>query len=486
MMQRLISGLPISGEAPAGLEIGGIAYDSRVVREGDLFVAWKGDHFDGASFASAAIERGAVAVLSSPPARSADVPWLTAEDPRRLMSPLAAKLFGHPDREMRIVGVTGTNGKSTVIALLASILSAAGEATGRLGTLGYHFDGEVFPGERTTPEAVDLFRTLRQMRDLGAEAISMEVSSHALAQGRVDDLGLDAALFTNLSRDHFDFHRNFDSYFEAKRGIFDRLKPGGRAVVNIDDPYGRRLVRELGDACTFGAGGQVAPLRLDLSMEGVNARLETPRGEIEISSPLLGRYNAENLLAAVAGAEALGIEHEAIRTGLAECRPIPGRLQAVGNGDPFPVYVDFAHTPAALEAALQSVREFTGRRVILLFGCGGDRDPGKRFEMGKVAGENADLAIVTSDNPRSEDPLEIIAAVKAGIVESGNQNYRIVPDRREAIRRAVAIANENSVVLLAGKGHESFQIIGDRRLPLSDRDEALAALEERIGATDAG
>jgi UDP-N-acetylmuramoyl-L-alanyl-D-glutamate--2,6-diaminopimelate ligase len=485
MMQRLISGLPVSGETPAGLDITGIAYDSRVARSGDLFVAWRGDRFDGAAFAPAAVENGAVAVLAASPGEIAGVPWLTAEDPRRLMSPLAARLYGHPDRELRVVGVTGTNGKSTTIALLAAILEEAGEPTGRLGTLGYHFADRTFPGERTTPEAVDLFRTLRRMRDLGAEAICMEVSSHALAQGRVDDLGLVAALFTNLTRDHFDFHGDFDHYFASKRRIFDLLRPGGRAVVNLDDPWGARLVAELDAPLTFGEAGDVRPLELDLTMSGIRAVIATPRGTFAISSPLVGRYNAENLLAAVAGAEALEVPHPAVAEAVAGCGPIEGRLEAVGDGEPFPIYIDFAHTPAALDAALRSVREFTGRRVIVLFGCGGDRDPGKRVEMGRVAGELADRSILTSDNPRTEDPLEIIAEVERGLAESGNRNYEVVPDRPKAIRRAVAEADERSVVVLAGKGHEDYQIIGDRLLPQSDRHEALAALEERFGSSNA-
>jgi UDP-N-acetylmuramoyl-L-alanyl-D-glutamate--2,6-diaminopimelate ligase len=502
-LDELVAGLPIAAppEASAAerapVEVAGISHDSRQVAPGDLFVTWSGDRHDGRVFASEAVRRGAVAVLADGPAPEATpgaaVPWLVAKAPRRLLAPLAARLYGHPDRELVTVGVTGTNGKSTTVALVASVLEAAGVPTAVLGTLGYRFREHRFSGERTTPEGDALFRMLRQVRERGGDAVAMEVASHALAQGRVDGAGFDVAVFTNLTRDHLDFHRDFESYYAAKRSLFDRLKPAGKAVVGIDDPYGQRVVRELGDLSdhagllTFGEQGDVAPARVTLDAAGIRGTLRTPRHGLDFSSPLLGRYNLLNILAAVAAAEALGVDPEAIAAGLAAQGPLPGRMEPVERGQPFPVLVDYAHTDAALEAALRSLRELAGgRRVAVVFGCGGNRDPGKRALMGQVAGEHADLPVLTSDNPRDEDPQAIIAAVEEGLKRSGNQRYRIVPDRREAIRRAVAVMDEGWALLVAGKGHEEEQIIGAERLPFSDRQELAQALEERLGRSATG
>jgi UDP-N-acetylmuramoyl-L-alanyl-D-glutamate--2,6-diaminopimelate ligase len=488
-LAELLRGVPVVGAVDPGLEIGGIAYDSRRVQPGDLFVAWAGEHHDGGAFGLAAIERGAVAVIAPGPrpAGVADAtpsvaarPWLQSADPRRLLGELAARFYGHPDRELVLAAVT-----ATTVALLEAILNAAGLPAGQLGTIGYRFGGDDFSGGpsaiRTTPEGSDLFAILRAMRERGARAAAMEVSSHALAQGRVDGALFDVAVFTNLTRDHFDFHGDFEGYFDAKRKLFSRLKPGGRAVVNLDDPYGRRLAAELPDALGYGEGGAVAVRNVVLDEEGIRALLVTPRGHLQLRSPLLGRYNLYNVLAAAAAAEALGLAHEAIAAGIAARGPLPGRMEPVRAGQPFPVVVDYAHTDAALEAALRSLREFTGGKVAIVFGCGGDRDPGKRALMGRVAGELAELPIVTTDNPRSEDPMAILAAVEQGVKESGNNTYRVVPDRREAIRRALAVATPGWAVLVAGKGHESEQILADRRVPFSDREEIERALEERYG-----
>jgi UDP-N-acetylmuramoyl-L-alanyl-D-glutamate--2,6-diaminopimelate ligase len=480
-VSELIRDLPISS-IDTDFEVLGVAHDSRQVEEGDLFVALAGEQFDGRLFAEQASQRGAAAVLSS-----GDRPegytghWLKANDPRQVLGPLAARIHGHPDRELLMVGVTGTNGKSTVVGLVTSILEAAGRPTATLGTLGYSFRDRSFPGERTTPEATGLFRTLRQARDAGAEAAAMEVSSHALVQRRVGGVSFDLAVFTNLSRDHFDYHGDFERYFAAKRRLFDQLKDGGRAVVNVDDDYGRRLVHELEDVLSFGVEGDVRVLSAGLTEEGIEATLETPRGRLEVSSPLLGRYNLKNLTTAVAAAEALELSLDAITEGVALCETIPGRMEPVRRGQGFPVMIDYAHTDAALAAALESLREIGRQRVIVVFGCGGDRDKGKRQLMGEVAGRLADLPIVTSDNPRSEDPLEIIAAVEKGLQRSGNQAYRIIPDRAEAIRYAINHAGSEWSVLVAGKGHERVQIIGDRETTFSDREKIERVLEEQFG-----
>lgn len=484
---EVIADLPITSSSSENPTVSGITHDSRRVVTGDLFAALAGQSYDGHMFVPEAIERGAVGVLASDdPPSGFGRPWLVTPNPRKVLGPLAARIYRHPDRELLTVGVTGTNGKTTVSLLLASFLEAAGISTGTLGTLGYRFGDRVFGSERTTPEATDFFRLLRQMRDEGAAAVCAEISSHGLAQDRVEGSCFDLAVFTNLSRDHFDYHLDFESYFHSKRRLFDQLKPEGHAAVNVDDTYGRRLANELADAVTFGEAGDVKVAEAELDSRGIRCRLLTPRGELELVSPLLGEYNLRNLLAAVAGAEVLDLPHSAVREGAAARQALPGRMEAVDRGQSFPVIIDYAHTDAALESALRSLKGFTGCKVILVFGCGGDRDPGKRVLMGRVAGELAELSIITSDNPRSEDPLAIIAEVEKGLRETGSTSYRILPDRREAIRRAVAQAGPEWAVLIAGKGHEDVQIIGDERLPFSDRQEVERALEEHVGAGKSG
>ena len=486
----LVRGLAVSGDLGSNPEVSGVRHDSRTVAAGDLFVTWRGGRHDGSLFAHQAVERGAVAVIADrerPPEIDAATPWLVAAEPRALLADLAQPVYGHADRALILVGVTGTNGKSTVVELAAAVLEAAGLPCGRLGTLGYRFPGLVATGERTTPEASDLARMLAELSGLGARAAAMEVSSHALAQGRVRGLTFDVGCFTNLTRDHLDFHADLEDYLAVKARLFEQMKPGGRAVLGVDDPSVRRLLERVPAAVTFGAGAAVAPARVELDARGIRGELATPRGPLAFESPLLGRYNLLNLLAAVAIAEALELPRDAVAQGLAATRPLPGRMEPVDLGQGFPVVVDYAHTDAALEAAIRSLRELAGRKVVVVFGCGGDRDTGKRPLMGRVAGSLADLPIVTSDNPRSEDPLAIVAAVEEGLKASGNAAYRVVPDRREAIRRAVAVAAQNGwALLVAGKGHESEQIIGSQRLPFSDRDELEKALAERSTARERG
>ena len=484
-LSEAVHGLPLFGSCGGDPEVAGVAHDSRRTTAGDVYVAIVGEHFDGRRFASEAVARGAVAVVGPQPGSEApDVPWLDCEEPRSVLGPLASRVYGHPDRELVTAGVTGTNGKTTTTILLASLHSAAGLPAGVLGTVGNRFRETVYEGGRTTPEASDLFRILRAMRSAGAQAVAMEVSSHALAMGRVAGVTFDAAVFTNLTRDHLDFHRDLEDYFAAKRRLFGQLKPSGKAVLNVDDPYGRRLAAEIPDAVTFGEGGSVRVLEAQLAMDGTRARLATPRGELTVWTPLLGRFNLANALAAVAAAEALGLSHEAIAHGLAHQRPVPGRMEPVDRGQPFAVFVDFAHTDDGLRAALSSLRELVGPagRVAVVFGCGGDRDPGKRPKMGRVAGELADRVIVTSDNPRGEDPQAILAAVEAGLKEGGFGQYTVIADRRAAIRAALAEAGPGWAVLLAGKGHERQQLVGGQQLAFSDVEEAARALEERHGS----
>lgn len=483
-LSQLLAGLPgvvaPALSAAADPEIRGVIHDSRRATPGDLFVALVGAHHDGRLHAAQAVARGAVAVVGEPPAPAdLDVPWIACERPRQLLGPLAARVFGHPDRELDLVGVTGTNGKSTVVTVLTEVLSAAGRPCGTLGTLGNRFAGKTYPGDRTTPEAADLFRFLRAMRDDGAAAAAMEVSSHALALGRVAGAEFAVGVFTNLTRDHLDFHRDLEDYFATKRQLFDQLRADGRAVVNIGDPYGRRLAAALPDCLTYGEGGDVAVRHSALDLRSIRALLATPRGDLELRSPLVGAYNLDNLLAVVAVCEALAVPHDAVAAALAARGPLPGRLEPVDAGQEFPVFVDFAHTPGALEAVLRSLRELGDAKIALVFGCGGDKDRGKRPEMGRIAGERADLVVATSDNPRTEDPMAILASVEQGLVASGNARYLILPDRREAIRRAVAEAGPGWIVLVAGKGHETEQIIGDVVLPFDDRQELESAIDAR-------
>jgi len=505
-LSQLIEGVSVRSLDPADEgadpDITGVQIDSRRVEPGDLFVAAPGAHLDGAAFAAEAVDRGARAVLAAPGRRPAgwdpSVPWLEAGTesggPRALAGPLAVRVHGHPERELLLAAVTGTNGKSTVVALLASILEAAGRPTGLIGTLGYRFGDDVTTGERTTPEAPELVQLLRRWRDRGAEAVAMEASSHALDLDRLAGLSFDVAVFTNLTQDHLDWHGDFESYFASKRRLFDLLEPDAGAAVNLDDVYGRRLAGELADSTrveTFGTAEEAAVRARDVRLHerGIEALVETPRGSFPMSSPLLGRYNLENLLAAIAACEVLGIDHQAVAAGIAARRPLPGRLEVVegppaaGGEPPFPVYVDYAHTPGALEALLRAVTELSGRRIILVFGAGGDRDREKRRPMGRIAGALAELPILTSDNPRTEDPLQIIHMVEQGLEASGSTTYRIVPDRREAIHRAIAVAGPGDAVVIAGKGHEEIQQIGQRKLPFSDRVEAGKALDERFRET---
>ncbi len=482
-LHQLLDGLPQVQMPVQSPDVTSIHHDSRQIDPGGLYVAIVGERFDGRTFVGEAASRGAVAVLGRGPVPSGvDLPWVEVAEPRLLLGPLAARLYGNPHEHLTLVGVTGTNGKSTVTAIIASLLEAAGRPAGTLGTLGRHFGTIDYAPSRTTPEADVVFRTLEEMRADGAQAAVMEVSSHALIMGRVAGARYDVALFTNLTRDHLDFHGDLESYFTAKCGLFDQLKPGGRSVVSLVDEYGRRLAERLDDPITFGPGGKVAAGDVELDFAGIRGTIVTPRGELRFESPLIGRYNLENLLAAVAAAEALELPHSAIVAGIAAQRPVPGRLEPVDVGQPFPALVDFAHTPAALEAALRAVRELTDRDIVLVFGCGGDRDPGKRPLMGKIAGELATLAVITSDNPRTEDPQAIMLEVEAGLRTSGSAKYRMMPDRREAIRRAAVLASSgNWVVLVAGRGHESVQLVGDQRIPFSDRDELAAALTSALG-----
>lgn len=478
-----LTGVALNGDGST--EVSGIALDSRRIGPGMVFAALPGHRCHGIDFLPQAVERGAAAVLSDRPRPDrADLPWMRADDPRRIAALAAWLLAGEPQRRLRTVAVTGTNGKSTTVALIAAGLEAAGAATGVFGTLGYRLPSTTVPGDRTTPEATDLAPLFAQLLAEGGRAVVMEASSHALVQDRLAGLEVEVAVWTNLTRDHLDFHLDMESYFRAKRLLFDRhLAPGGRRVLPVDEPWGARLLAEprAGDV-TWGLGeGTVHARDVEASLEGTELTLVVGEGAWRTRTPLLGLHNLRNALAAAAALTALEIPVDFILRALERARPLPGRLEPAQVALPFPVLIDFAHTPEGLRAVLSSLRAVTDRRLIVVFGAGGDKDRGKREPMGRAVGELADLAVVTSDNPRSEDPAAIAEAVAAGVRAAGREP-EVVLDRRTAIAHALAAAGPDALVVIAGKGHETEQVIGDRRLPFSD----LAVVAELAGGLRCG
>ncbi len=451
----------------------GISHVSSSLLPGQVFAALPGSHHHGIEFVAEARARGAVAVLSDrDPGGS--LPWLATPEPRRATALAAWALAGYPHRRLRLVGVTGTNGKSTVVDLIGRIARAAGQRPGVFGTLAYTLPNRTQPATRTTPEAPDLAPLLAELVASGGTVAAMEVSSHALMLDRVAGLEFDVAVFTNLTRDHLDFHGDLESYFAAKRRLEELLRadPPGRRVVGADDPTMARLLAASrpGDL-SFGLepSSSIRAEALTLTVRGSRFRLVTPLGDTQVEMALVGRHNVRNALAAAGAAVALGWGLDAITRGLSEAVPLPGRLEPVEAGTGFPVLVDYAHTPDALQQVLLALREVGAKRLIVVFGCGGDRDRGKRAPMGEVVGRLADVPIVTSDNPRSEDPETIIASIMEGVRASGNTRALAIADRREAITAALAIADPSSVVVVAGKGHETEQIFADRRVPFDDR-----------------
>jgi UDP-N-acetylmuramoyl-L-alanyl-D-glutamate--2,6-diaminopimelate ligase len=431
-----------------GVEVRDLVYDARHATPGSLFFCVPGAHADGHDFALQAVANGAVALVVERPLEL-DVPQLKVGDARAAMAVAADEFFGHPTEELHVAAVTGTSGKTTTSFLLYAILAAAGRRPGLLGTVEARVGGERRGVERTTPEAIDLQRTFREMLDAGDRSCAMEASSHASELHRLDRVRFAVLVFTNLSQDHLDFHGDMESYFQAKRRLF---REGTPAVVNVGDAYGERLAAELPDAITFSAEDAAA-------LDGIDLKLR-------------GRFNVENALGALFAARALGVDDDAIRHGIESVRGVPGRFEAVDEGQPFTVIVDYAHKPDALEKVLGAAREMSRGRVIVVLGAGGDRDRGKRPLMGRIASELADVAIVTSDNPRSEEPQAIIDAIVAGAAG----DVEVEPDRATAIARAVELASDGDVVVIAGKGAEQGQQFADRTIPFDDREAARDAL----------
>jgi UDP-N-acetylmuramoyl-L-alanyl-D-glutamate--2,6-diaminopimelate ligase len=475
----------LRAEAAVGA-VSGLAYDSRTVKRGDVFVALKGLHADGTAFARQAIDRGAVAIVSEEPApEGVHVAWAIVADARLALALLATTFYRDPSREMRVIGITGTNGKTTTAYLVAAIFEAAGIRCGVLGTVAYKIGDELREATRTTPEAPDVQALLREMVDRGCGACAMEVSSHALTLRRVDGMSFAAAVFTNLTRDHLDFHAGMDDYFRAKRRLFEMLPRNAPSILNVDDPRCGSLMEAGGRPLTYGMQrpADVKPGPVSFSLDGLQFDVATPRDTLHVRSKLIGKPNVYNILAAVATATGLDVSSDAIERGLQALDAVPGRFQTVsGPDDDVTVVVDYAHTDDALRNLLETARPLAHGRLITVFGCGGDRDRTKRPLMGAVAGRLSDVIVITSDNPRSEDPARIIEEIQRGITPDTRrerQSLLTIVDRRQAIARAVEIARAGDVVLVAGKGHEKYQVIGDRTLAFDDVAVAREALGRR-------
>lgn len=495
---RLIEGLDyLDRRGDLEREIGSIHYDSRQVKPGSLFAAIRGLRQDGHDFIPRALAAGAstLVVECDLPHTSAlpetGISMLKVHDSRLALAQIACAFYGHPSRKLRLIGVTGTNGKTTTTYLVESLLLQAGYRVGVIGTINYRFAGNRVEAERTTPESLDLQKVLGDMVSNGVEYVVMEVSSHSLELKRVAGCEFDLAIFTNLTHDHLDFHGDLEHYLNAKLLLFSDLGKDGKkttpklALINTDDPFARR-VKDVTSTQTWGYGlGEGADIRasiLDLSLEGIESSIESPRGSLRIHSRLIGEHNVYNIL----GAVGVGIWEEipppVIGEGIARVSRVPGRWEMIQGGQKFAVVVDYAHTADALERTLKAARRLCRGRVITVFGCGGDRDRAKRPIMGEVAARCSDYFIITSDNPRSEDPEKIVAEIEQGVRKTypGRDDYDKITDRREAIEKAIYLARENDLVMIAGKGHETYQILGEGVIPFDDREVVKICIEKRL------
>jgi UDP-N-acetylmuramoyl-L-alanyl-D-glutamate--2,6-diaminopimelate ligase len=498
-LQELLAGAGAQGPlVNAEVQISSVVYDSRQAKAGSLFVAIHGEKTDGNRFIEAAVERGAAAVVSEMPppnpngysqstktagAVPASVAWLQVPDARKALATIAANFFGRPADKLNLVGITGTNGKTTTSFLLDSIIRAAGFRSGLFGTIEYRTPLETYPAKTTTPESLDLHRFFSEIVRAGGTHAVLESSSHALALDRLWGCRFAAAIFTNLTRDHLDFHSTMENYFAAKRRLFEGTGAGRplHGIVNIDDPYGPQLRNLAEQTITYGlgSGAEVTAKKIPLALRGLDFTAETPAGKIAVRSELVGRNNVYNILAAVAAGVALGFPREAIEGGLSALAAVPGRFERIDLGQPFMVIVDYAHTDDALQKLLETARELhpTGR-VITLFGCGGERDRSKRPLMGEAAGRLSDVVVLSSDNPRSEDPLKIINDASVGLQRT-SAKVLVEPDRERAVELALEQARPGDMVLLAGKGHETTQVLKDRTIEFDDREVARRALRQR-------
>jgi UDP-N-acetylmuramoyl-L-alanyl-D-glutamate--2,6-diaminopimelate ligase len=483
-------------------EVTGLTYDSRKATAGKIFFAVPGETLDGHDYIGEAIKRGASAAVVSRAGSWPQAPALIrVKNVRSAMGLWAAQFYRRPSRNVRLIGVTGTNGKTTLTYLIESMLQAANLEPGVIGTINYRYRGREMPSHHTTPESLDLEKLLSEMVQSGVQSVAMEVSSHALAQERVRGLDFDVGVFTNLSRDHLDYHRDMDDYFAAKSRLFSDYLPASAkqdkaAVIYGDDRRGEQLIAICrGQGLTvwsYGAGvaWDVRPLKVTTDVGGINGEVQAKHRRIKIASPLVGSVNLQNILGAVGVGCALGLTDDSIARGIARLTKVPGRLEKVDNARGFTIVVDYAHTPDALEKTLQVLRQLSDKKLIAVFGCGGDRDRGKRPLMGEIAARLSDIAVLTSDNPRTEDPRAILDEVETGARQAGvgklsppsggadrsdtatRAGYYIEPDRRSAIRLALSLANAGDTVLIAGKGHEDYQILGTSKIHFDDREVA--------------
>ena len=484
-LKTLLAALPVREIiGPVDRAVESIAYDSRRVQRDGLFVALRGEKSDGHDFIGQAIEKGATVIVAERAEKNSRATSVIVENTRAAMADLAARFYNYPTRKLKLAGVTGTNGKTTTTFLIKHICEKAGMRSGLLGTVRYEIGERVLPATRTTPESLDLQELLAQIRDAGCHAASMEVSSHALAQERVRDLEFDVAVFTNLTQDHLDYHGTMENYFEAKAKLFAQLpqrekKKKPVAVINIDDRYGQKLIEKIDNrvsVVTFGTGLKADFRASNYRTEfgGASYQLDARGKSYLVRVPLIGRFNVANSVAALAAANALGIGLREAVVSLAKSPQVPGRLEMVPAKRQFRVFVDYAHTPDALLNVIKTLRELEPQRLIVVFGCGGNRDREKRPLMGQVVDQNADHAIITSDNPRKEDPDKIIAEIEKGF--RGN-HFEKITDRAAAIARAIELAQPRDIVLIAGKGHENYQEFADHTVPFEDIQVARRAIE---------
>jgi UDP-N-acetylmuramoyl-L-alanyl-D-glutamate--2,6-diaminopimelate ligase len=465
------------------VDIAAVSYDSRKVTQGSLFVALKGTKTDGNLFVAQALAGGAVAMVSeTTPPPGFPGQWIQVQDGRKALARIAANFYDNPSKQLRLVGITGTNGKTSTAFLIDSILKTAGIKCGLISTIEYRGPEGTIPAERTTPESLDLQALFARFLKQGCRYVVMEVSSHALALDRVYACQFRSAVFTNLTPDHLDFHRTLDNYFNSKRQLFvgTGSEPPRKAIINMDDPRGRILVGDCVDRCLTYSLRAPADFQLighTLTPLGMQLQLQAPLGFLTVSSTLMGRPNLSNILAAIASTHDLGLDWDQIQKGVEQCPPVPGRFQWIDCGQDFRVVIDYAHTEDALEKLLLAARDLAPRRVLLLFGCGGDRDRSKRPAMGTVAARLSDFTVITSDNPRSEDPLTIIEGIQQGFGGRSAQ-YTMEPDRDRAIKQIMKMAEPGDLVILAGKGHETYQVLADRTIHFDDREAANQALKE--------
>ena len=499
-LSELLAGVDfIATEGDMNVDVTSVTADSRLARKGSLFVAIPGLQKDGTEFVAQAIDKGAGAIVTGVAPRQIEdrgskiadgtrpvsTSFVQVADPRAALATIAANFYGRPAEKLTLIGVTGTSGKTTTTKMVEAMLDATGEPAGLIGTIEYRAGDERLSADRTTPDAVVLQEWFAKMVAAGVRRAVMEVSSHALALKRTHGVHFAAAVFTNLSREHFDFHKDFEDYFNAKRILFTQIDRSRKtAVVNVDDDHGRRLKQELGNAATTFGLSKNADIRpadgFEISVRGLSGVVNTPNGDVRVDSRLLGQPNLYNLLGAIGAAQIAGLPNETIAQGIRNLASVRGRFERVGGDSGPTVIVDYAHKPDALDKLLRAVREIAGRkRVVVLFGCGGDRDRGKRPQMGQIATRLADFTILTSDNPRSEDPEAILDEIEEGLGATNKARYTRIADRRAAIGKAIGEAGSDDVIVIAGKGHEAYQVVGDQIIHFDDREEAEVALQKK-------